>query len=135
MKKIILIVGLFLAQFSFAGDLYKAAVCFEKGDYNCSFREFKSLAEQGNADAQFALGRMYDTGKGVKQDYFKAFEWYSKAVEQGDADAQYNLALMYDAGYGVKQDKQKAKKLFGQACDSKLELGCLYYKKLNEEGY
>jgi TPR repeat protein len=48
-------------------------------------------AEQGNANAQYFLGAMYDKGEGVAQDKKKAFEWYTKAVEQGNKKAQENL--------------------------------------------
>ena len=58
------------------------------------FKETLQAAEQGNADAQFNLGVMYDTGQGVRQDYAQAVQWYRKAAEQGLADAQYNLGVM-----------------------------------------
>lgn len=48
-------------------------------------------AEQGNANAQYFLGAMYDKGEGVAQDKKKAFEWYTKAVGQGNKKAQENL--------------------------------------------
>ena len=40
-------------------------------------------AEQGDADAQFNLGVMYETGGGVLQDYAEAVRWYRLAAEQG----------------------------------------------------
>ena len=45
-------------------------------------------AEQGDADAQYELGRMYIVGDGVPQDYDEAFRWFWKSAEQGDAKAQ-----------------------------------------------
>ena len=36
------------------------------------FQETLQAAEQGNAQAQFNLGLMYDSGRGVRQDYTKA---------------------------------------------------------------
>ncbi|MFN8922219.1 MAG: tetratricopeptide repeat protein, partial [Sphingobacteriia bacterium] len=48
-------------------------------------------AEQGDADAQHTLGRMYATGEGVLQDYKQAVYWSQKAAEQGNTKAQYNL--------------------------------------------
>ena len=65
-------------------------------------------AEEGNADAQFILGKMYMNGKGVAQDHEKAIHWYRLAAEQGNADSQNNLGLMYDNGWGVAQDDEKA---------------------------
>jgi len=70
------------------------------GDFN----DCKVKAEQGFAEAQTNLGKMYYLGKGVLQDYKKAFEWRSKAATQGDATAQNNLGIMYANGEGVLQD-------------------------------
>ena len=64
----------------------------------------RANAEAGDAKAQYAMGFMYDNGKGVPEDDATAVKWYTKAAEQGRADAQYNLALMYDEGEGVPQN-------------------------------
>ena len=40
--------------------------------------ELKKLAEQGDAGAQFNLGRAYYNGWGVKQNYKQAFKWWKK---------------------------------------------------------
>src|SRR6188768_1068901 len=68
------------------------------------FDPIRQKAEQGDATAQYNLGVMYDTGKGVPQDYPEARKWFLKAAEQGHSDAQYNLGVMYDTGKGVPQD-------------------------------
>ena len=47
-----------------------------------NFKKMLQAAEQGNADAQFNLGLMYDKGEGVRQDDAEAVRWYLKAVEQ-----------------------------------------------------
>ncbi len=80
----------------------------KRGDYATAIREWRPLAEQGNANAQFNLGLMYDNGQGVPQDYAKALQWWRKAAEQGDAGAQYNLGVMYGNGLGVPQDDAQA---------------------------
>jgi len=36
-----------------------------------------SLAERGNAEAQFYLGLMYGAGNGVPQDIVQAHKWYN----------------------------------------------------------
>ncbi|MCL2076455.1 MAG: sel1 repeat family protein [Betaproteobacteria bacterium] len=61
-------------------------------------------AESGDAEAQFYLGVMYESGRVVPQDYRQAVDWYRKAAEQGNADAQSNLVFMYYHGQGVPQD-------------------------------
>ena len=95
------------------------------------FKETLQAAEQGNADAQFNLGVMYDTGQGVRQDYAQAVQWYRKAAEQGNAKAQYNLGLMYANGKGARQNLVIAKEWFGKACDNGDQTGCEYYGKIN----
>ena len=67
-------------------------------------------AEQGDADAQFALGEYYYRGAedGV-QDYEQAVYWYRKAAEQGYADAQYKLGYCYDEeGDALPEDYEQA---------------------------
>jgi len=41
-------------------------------DYQTAPTDFKKLAEQGNAEAQFNLGAMYDNGQGVPKDDVQA---------------------------------------------------------------
>ena len=69
---------------------------------------FRRLAKEGQADAQFHLGRMYYFGEGVPQDYKEAEKWFRKSAEQGHARAQYNLGFMYAYGEGVPKDHVKA---------------------------
>ena len=79
------------AGVSESADLQKGLNAYNKGDYATALREWKPLAEQGNADAQFNLGQMYRRGDGVPQDHKTAVKWYRLAAEQGYAFAQYNL--------------------------------------------
>lgn len=66
------------------------------------------LAAQGNAIAQFNLGVLYDTGRGVWQDHVLAAQWYRKAAKQGHAAAQFNLGGLYYEGQGVPKDLVRA---------------------------
>ncbi len=77
---------------------------YKRGDYSTALREWRPLAKQGNAVAQYNLGVMYEAGLGVPQDYAEAVKWYRKAGEQGVVKAQYNLGEMYSKGLGVPQD-------------------------------
>lgn len=69
---------------------------------------YRNAAEQGYPDAQFALGFMYENGKGIEEDDAEAMRWYRKAAEQGNAYAQCNLGAMYANGEGVKEDDVEA---------------------------
>ena len=72
----------------------------------------RSLADQGNAQAQFNLGFMYQRGHGVPQDYAQAAKWFRLAADQANAWAQGMLGIMYQAGDGVPQDYVEAHKWF-----------------------
>jgi hypothetical protein len=75
----------------------------------------RTLAAQGNADAQFYLGSLYEKGDGVPRNYAEATKWYEKAAAQGDADAQFSLGLLYASGDGVPQDDVRAYMWFNLA--------------------
>ena len=86
----------------------EGVAAYERGDYATALKEFRPLAEQGDAGAQTNLGLMYGGGEGVPQDIAKAAEWFRKAAEQGYAKAQFGLGGMYYLGIGVSQDYVKA---------------------------
>ena len=70
-------------------------------DYDAGLlKEWKPLADQGHAGAQYNLGLMYANGRGVVEDDAEAVRWYRLAADQGHADAQYNLGWMYANGRG-----------------------------------
>ena len=81
---------------------------YKRGDYDTALKEFRPLAEQGDAGAQFTLGGMYDKGHGVPQDCQVAVRWFRLAAEQGYALAQSNLGAMYANGLGVWQNYVQA---------------------------
>ena len=73
------------AQYNLGVDYYNDK------DYPQAAYWFNKAAEQGLAIAQFYLGQMYESGRGVTQDDEQAVEWWKKAAEQGNASAQYHL--------------------------------------------
>jgi TPR repeat protein len=95
----------FLFSSSVFADFQAGVDAYDAGDYATAYKEFKILAEQGNAEAQHMLGMMYYEGKGVTQDYKEAVKWYHLAAEQGDDAAQRELSFMYRYGNGVIKDR------------------------------
>ena len=85
-------------------DFQAGVDAFGRGDYETALAEFRALADQGNATAQYNLGQRYRKGQGVPQDDHEAGKWFRRAADQGMALAQNNLALMYYRGQGVPQD-------------------------------
>jgi len=59
------------------------------------FDHLKAKADSGDAEAQFALGLMYDLGIDVPKNYAESGKWYLKAANQGLAEAQFKLGVRY----------------------------------------
>ena len=113
-------------------DWQKGYSAYESGDYATALREFRLLANQGNAAGQFSLGVIYSNGEGVPQDYKAAKEWYILAAKQEHAPAQYNLGQIYYYGEGVPQDYKAAAKWWKLAAEqghapAQYNLGQIYY--------
>lgn len=75
----------------------------------------RKAAEQGNGDAEVALGSLYVHGLGVPQDYREALRWFQKSADQGDPSGQYHVGVMYLNGNAVTQDYPRAISLFRSA--------------------
>jgi len=107
LKAILLAVLLLLgsSQVGYAQDFERGLEAAQRGDYATALKEWRPLAEQGDADAQYNLGVMYRRGEGVIQDDREAVKWYRLAAEQGLVEAQDNVGYMYGLGAGVIEDK------------------------------
>lgn len=60
-----------------------------------------TLAEDGDASAQNAVGARLAQGYFVKKDAQSALYWYARAVKQGYTHAKFNLGTMLIAGEGL----------------------------------
>jgi len=67
-----------------------------------SFRAMVTLADKGNAEAQYHVGMMHNNGIGTKQDPRQAFGWFQKSTASGDPLGAYKLGCYYDGqGAGI----------------------------------
>lgn len=82
-----------------------------------SLNEWRRMAEEGQAIAQYNLGLIHEYGRGVAQNDVEAVEWYRKASVQGMSAAQYKLGIMYDNGWGVAPSNVDAVKWYGDAAE------------------
>jgi GAF domain/Sel1 repeat/PilZ domain len=73
-----------------------------------SLTDLRSLADQGDAEAQYQMGVRYDEGESVPKDDKQAVQWFQRAADQGHVDAQAHLGAYYWAGRGVPEDLSKA---------------------------
>jgi TPR repeat protein len=83
-------------------------------DVSESLKWYGKTIEQGDAEAQFNLGRMYSN---LTTDYAEAVKWYRMAAEQGYVDAQSYLGLMYARGMNVPKDDAESFKWFRMAAE------------------
>jgi len=66
------------------------------------------LANKGNAEAEFKVGEMYETGFGVEQDMKEAESWIKKSASHGHETAGFKL-LYWDLEKNGINDANKAK--------------------------
>ncbi|MGA2223464.1 MAG: tetratricopeptide repeat protein [Syntrophobacteraceae bacterium] len=87
--KLLLIVALLVGCAAIANAGFnEGKAAYERGDYAKALKELKPLAEQGNANAQCMMGKMYNEGHGVPQDYVQAHMWFNLAAGHGFPDAE-----------------------------------------------
>ena len=99
-----------------AGGPFEDAVdAYKKGDYEAALQLFRPFADDGRDDAEYTLGFLYFSGKGVARDYAEAAKWFRLAAEQGRAEAQYALGQLYLNGRGVTQNNVLAHMWFDLA--------------------
>jgi len=96
------------AQPLMAADIKAGEAALEMHEYDAALAEFRPLAEQGVAEAQFRLGYLYRNGYGIIRDHKLAALWYGRAAEQGHLRAQTSIAVAYELGRGVARDLSKA---------------------------
>ena len=95
------------------------------------------LAEQGDAFAQYRLGRFYAQFGGPKT--VESVSWYVKAsdglqrlAEAGNGQAMYVLGVMYTYGRGVAKDEEQARLWLTQAADQQVPAAHQVLARLDE---
>jgi len=84
------------------------------------------LAKKGNAEAEYKVGEMYETGFGVKKNMKEAQTWTKKAAAQGHETAGFKLLYWDIKKKGLKGDnKKKFADLKTKAADGHLQ--AMYY--------
>jgi len=131
MKKL-MVALLLLLPVAGAADFQTGAEAQQRGDYATALREWRPLAEAGDAASQYNIANIYATGNhGVAKNETEAFKWFRKAAGQGNTSAQYNLASMYRMGKGVPRNNTEAAKWYRLAAEqgdapAQYNLGVLY---------
>jgi TPR repeat protein len=61
-------------------------------DYDSAMRWYLKAVEDGDAQANWNIGRLYEFGFGLPKDLTAAKTWYQKAADKGVLEAQDSLA-------------------------------------------
>jgi len=77
-----------------SADVKAGVDAWQAGNFARAVAEWRPLADQGDADAQFNLGQAYKLGRGVPTDMRIAQSWYEKAANQGHGQSQAILGLI-----------------------------------------
>ena len=107
---------------------------YNTGDFAKALEIWGPVAENGDAVAQYSLGKLLENGgAGVPRDLPAAAKWYQRSASQGISAAQNNLGLMYAQGRGVPEDVARAAKFWRDAAAkdhviAQFNLGLAYFR-------
>jgi len=111
------------------GALYNKGGAVQRDD-KIAATWFEKAANQGNVEALYQLGYLYENSQ-LPRDYKAAAGLYHKAAQQGSAKAQARLGAFYAGGTGVEQNPNEAILWFGKAAlqgntEAQFRLGLMY---------
>ncbi len=95
--------------------LWRALTVGRGSRMNTLPRDWRLLAEAGDAEAQYNLAVVQDIGRQSPANHAEAARWYRRAAEQGHAGAQHGLAYLHREGRGVPQDDREAARWYREA--------------------
>lgn len=79
---------------------------FKAKNYAEALRIWKPLAEEGDHEAGYFLGHLYEQGLGVPRDITEALKWYKKSGEAGNGRAINRFRTLKKSSE-VTHDKSK----------------------------
>ncbi|KAK8876598.1 hypothetical protein M9Y10_006816 [Tritrichomonas musculus] len=83
----------------------------------------KQLSEQGNSQASFILGLLYQSEKFVEPSFSKSLYYYQRSTTQGNTYGPVRLGICYHLGYGVEQSSTKALDCYKKAAEQMNSFG------------
>ncbi len=91
-------------------------------DYGAAVQALQPLASQGNSEAQYQLGRLYQRGLGVPRNERQAIDYFELAAGAGHVESAYLLGTLYERGGATPKDEARALHWLHVAADSGHEL-------------
>ena len=99
-----------------AGAALVAALCAGASNANDSdaaaVAKWRPLAQAGDREAQWQLGRAYMAGQGVQADQALGVRWMMKCAQQGNTAAAVVVAVAFENGKGVERSDTEAAKWY-----------------------
>ena len=111
-----------------------ANILFYQFHVSQSAKKNYEVAEQGDAEEQYKLGKRYATGDGVEVSASEAVKWYRKAAEQGHAEAQYQMGRWYDGTLVINSNTEMHFEFCANE-DEDDEEALKWYHKAAEQGH
>ena len=109
-SSMLLAAALLLASHGHADVPVEVKQALRTGDFAVAQRLLAPLAEDGDADALYELGRMRQRGLGVAADPAGALDCYRRAAELGHVESAYLLGTAYASGRAVEADAAQARR-------------------------
>ncbi|KAF1801977.1 hypothetical protein V8B55DRAFT_1444467 [Mucor lusitanicus] len=92
------------------GELLMEGDKFLSRDYNAAKSYYEEAGHFGHGEARYALGQMYEQGRGMDVDYANAKRYYHQALDVGYTEAAKDIGIMFlRAPPGVIYDLSRAK--------------------------
>tara|TARA_B110000444_G_C18705988_1_gene531329 strand:+ start:318 stop:644 length:327 start_codon:yes stop_codon:yes gene_type:complete len=82
-------------------EFKKGWAAVKQGDFLRASKILEPIAKQGDSNAQYVLGYLYERGKGVSKNLKKAAAWYELSAVQGNRQSQFAFGSLYAFGDGV----------------------------------
>lgn len=93
-----------------------------------AIQELNRAADQGHAEAQALMGKVYHDGEFLPKDYAKSYYYSSRAAAAGNVNGKYQLGHCYYMGKGVSENKELALKWWKEAADAGHENAAYLYE-------
>jgi tetratricopeptide (TPR) repeat protein len=111
-----------------------AELLLNKGQESEAAKLLEESANAGSSLAQYRLGLMYASGKGVPQNDIEALKWFRKAAEQNHRAAQNSLGSAYFHGRGVPEDEVEAVKWYRKSAEQGSTVGQIHLAQMFASG-
>ena len=101
-----------------AAATVRAQTLWKRGDQAGAIAYYRPIAAEGAAEAEFAMGTLYNNASGRLHDEHEAADWFQKAADQHFAPAERELARLYRYGNGVTKNDAVSLKLMRAAASA-----------------